>query len=140
MMKLPPDDMLHLLVHRHRYATKSSVVDFVRFRHPRCVYLASSSSGIRTNGLIDVTRRSRIEESAETFSRAVFCVLRERNLGPTGPFLCAGFPEVHGGVLDHERFTGEKTRGLFDGDAGVGDPSLAGFSLVHRPGRLEPSG
>ena len=70
----------------------------------------------------------------------MFCVLRERNLGPTGPFPCAGFPEVHGGVLDHESFTGEALRGLYDEDAGVGDPSRPGFPLVDRPGRLEPSG
>ena len=38
MMKLLPDDILHLLVYRHRYATKSSVIDFVRFRHPRYVH------------------------------------------------------------------------------------------------------
>lgn len=38
MMKLLPDDVLHLLVYRHRYATKSSVIDFVRFRHPQYVH------------------------------------------------------------------------------------------------------
>lgn len=35
MMKLPPEDLLHLLVYRHRYATKASVIRFVRLRHPR---------------------------------------------------------------------------------------------------------
>jgi hypothetical protein len=44
MMKLLPDDILHLLVYRHRYATKSSVIDFVRLRHPRYVQILSSTS------------------------------------------------------------------------------------------------
>jgi hypothetical protein len=35
MMKLRPEDVLHLLVYRHRYATKASVVQFVRLKHPR---------------------------------------------------------------------------------------------------------
>jgi hypothetical protein len=34
MMKLQPDDLLHLLVYRHRYATKASVIRFVRLRYP----------------------------------------------------------------------------------------------------------
>ncbi len=37
MMKLGPDALLHLLVYRHRYATKGSVVQFVRLQHPRYV-------------------------------------------------------------------------------------------------------
>ncbi len=37
MMKLGPEALLHLLVYRHRYATKGSVVQFVRLQHPRYV-------------------------------------------------------------------------------------------------------
>lgn len=42
MMKLSPEDLLHLLVYRHRYATKGSVVQFVRLQHPRYVPRRSS--------------------------------------------------------------------------------------------------
>jgi hypothetical protein len=37
MMKLRLDEILHLLVYRHRYATEQSVIQFVRLRHPRYV-------------------------------------------------------------------------------------------------------
>ncbi|KAH6851009.1 hypothetical protein B0I37DRAFT_126388 [Chaetomium sp. MPI-CAGE-AT-0009] len=115
MMKLLPDDILHLLVYRHRYATKSSVIDFVRFRHPR------------------------IEENVATFGEATVNVFRERDLSFLGPFSQAGFPEPYGGILDHEHLRVEARRTVHDGDAGVGDANYPGLSSITRRGRLEPN-
>ncbi|GAB1313348.1 F-box domain-containing protein [Madurella fahalii] len=97
IMKLRPDDILHLLVYRHRYATKGSIIQFVRLRHPR------------------------IEESIETFSEAIIDVIRERE-GMLGPddlyFPLSGFPRRYGGIIDHETPETEELRVVYNTDAG----------------------
>ncbi len=51
MLKLAPEDILHLLAYRHRYATKASVVQFIRLRHPQYVthHLHPRPDRINTN-------------------------------------------------------------------------------------------
>ncbi|KXX80673.1 hypothetical protein MMYC01_202113 [Madurella mycetomatis] len=97
IMKLRPDDILHLLVYRHRYATKGSIVQFVRLRHPR------------------------IEDSIETFSEAAIDVIREREnmLGPDDMYFpLSGFPRPYGGIVDHETPETEELRVVYNTDAG----------------------
>ncbi|KAL2260971.1 hypothetical protein VTK26DRAFT_4893 [Humicola hyalothermophila] len=127
IMKLRPEDLLHLLVYRHRYTTRRSVVDFVKLRNPR------------------------IDESMETFRDAILEVLIERDSEhiPGGNFLLlSGFPDRDGGVLDHDEAGREELRDMLSHDAAVGGPQYAPSvryldadvaSLEVRPGRLTPS-
>lgn len=89
IMRLSPEDILHLLVYRHRYATKASVVQLIRMRNPW------------------------IEESTETFSTAIMYATHERPKltgTPNLPFPVPGFPGRYGGIVDHERTETEEAR------------------------------
>ncbi|KAK3901954.1 hypothetical protein C8A05DRAFT_15925 [Staphylotrichum tortipilum] len=118
MLKLSPENILHLLVYRHRYATKASVVQFIRLRHPR------------------------IEDSVETFSHAMLDLMELRSAGPNWPFPCTGYPGDTGGILDHKQPDQEQLRAVHASDGGTGTPAgglwwgSAG-PTVDRPGRLE---
>ncbi|KAK4149382.1 hypothetical protein C8A00DRAFT_38024 [Chaetomidium leptoderma] len=118
MMRLRPEDILHLLVYRHRYATKASVIRFVRLRHPR------------------------IEDSVETFSGAILDVMRQRGVSLFWPFTCPGFPNPRGGILDHREPDIERLRADYSTDVGqcaLGDDEwrMSGRPAVVRAGRLE---
>ncbi|KAL2135856.1 hypothetical protein VTI74DRAFT_6619 [Chaetomium olivicolor] len=119
MMKLGPEDILHLVLYRHRYATKTSVIQVIRMRHPR------------------------IEENLYTFHGPIVDVGEERRVTF---FPSPGFPDAHGGILDHEDHdNGERLRAFYSGDAGRGwnvYPSarrdMDRLTAV-RVGRLDPS-
>ncbi|SPQ27688.1 4d30a0e5-42d4-4a09-afc6-e2612d422c12 [Thermothielavioides terrestris] len=97
MVKLRPEDILHLLVYRHRYATKASVIQFVRLRHPR------------------------IEEGPQTLTAAILDVVEERQSSPFPPFpFKLSFPLNHGGILDHKTPELEALRDVYNTDAGSG--------------------
>ncbi|KAL2017286.1 hypothetical protein VTK56DRAFT_2355 [Thermocarpiscus australiensis] len=103
IMKLNPEDILHLLVYRHRYATKRSVIQFVKLRHPR------------------------IEESVESFGRALWDVQverehihqRDRRWPKVAVFWGVTWvPCAYGGILDHIDAEAEGLRAVYDTDAG----------------------
>lgn len=108
MMKLSPEDVLHLLLFRHRYATKASLVQFIRLKNPS------------------------IEQSIETFSEAIMRTIHEREmmiaseggqdaLEPGVYFpQPSGFPCRWGGVIDYRNRQLEKLREVYDKDAGKG--------------------
>ncbi|KAK3314929.1 hypothetical protein B0H66DRAFT_605850 [Apodospora peruviana] len=107
IMKLRPEDILHLLVFRHRYTTKQSLIQFIRLKNPW------------------------IEQSIETFTEATETVLRERErmlidekgsdaLDPGLYFPQSGFPFRHGGVVDHGDRNIERLRAKYAHDAGKG--------------------
>ncbi|KAK4455559.1 hypothetical protein QBC34DRAFT_70101 [Podospora aff. communis PSN243] len=108
IMKLRPEDILHLLVNRHRFATKASVIQFVRFRNPW------------------------IEDSVETFSDSIQWALweRERQLvAEYGPralhrrwyFPPLGFyPRPWGGIVDYKKAETEQLRNVYSRDTGAG--------------------
>ncbi|KAK3387242.1 hypothetical protein B0H63DRAFT_154092 [Podospora didyma] len=115
IMKLCPEDILHILVYRHQYATKASLVQFVRLRNPF------------------------IEDSIEMFSESIQIVLRERErmlldelgtdaLAPGSYFpSSSGFPKRYGGIIDHRKAATERLRDTYSKDAGKG------FHLFHLP-------
>lgn len=132
IMKLCPEDILHLLVHRHRYATKTSVIQFVRLRNPF------------------------IEDSIEMFTQAIEVVLWEREkmlvaengddaLEPGMYFpSSSGFPRRYGGIIDHRKAATERLRATYSHDAGKGTHHFvfprAMYILATVPvGRLVPS-
>lgn len=108
IMKLPPEDILHLLMFRHRY-TKASLIQFVRLKNPS------------------------IEQSIETFSEAILLTIAERELSIFSQlalngapdessvyFPPSGFPYRHGGVIDYRKRELEALRERYNGDAGKG--------------------
>lgn len=108
MMKLAPEDVLHLLMFRHRYTTKASLVRFIRLKNPS------------------------IEQSIETFSEAIMLTIHEREMmianegGPDalepGVYFPhpSGFPCRWGGVIDYRSRELERLREVYDKDAGKG--------------------
>lgn len=136
MMKLAPEDILHLLVYRHRYATKGSIVQFVRLRHPTYVV---SFSPLRKSLL---TKLPRIEDSIETFSVAILDMLHEREgeLGSEDLHSClSGFPWRCGGIIDHELAELEELRAVYNRDAGSGTSLLPDWFSRVPLGRLVAS-
>ncbi|KAK0708989.1 hypothetical protein B0T26DRAFT_654380 [Lasiosphaeria miniovina] len=132
IMKLCPEDILHLLVHRHRYATKTSVIQFVRLSNPF------------------------IEDSIEMFTQAIEVVLWEREkmlvaengddaLEPDMYFpSSSGFPRRYGGIIDHRKAATERLRATYSHDAGKGTHHFvfprAMYILATIPvGRLVPN-
>ncbi|KAM7208588.1 hypothetical protein V8F20_001011 [Naviculisporaceae sp. PSN 640] len=138
MMKLSPEDVLHLLMFRHRYASKASLIRFIRLKSPD------------------------IEQSIETFSEAIMRTICERQgmiadeEGPNAlepgsyfPWPC-GFPSRWGGVIDYPNRRLEKLREVYDKDAGKGIhycieeelsdlPHVVYVKAAVRPGRLVAS-
>ncbi|KAK1761135.1 hypothetical protein QBC47DRAFT_22220 [Echria macrotheca] len=108
LMKLRPEDILYLLVHRHRFATKASIIQFARFKNPW------------------------IEDSVETLTDSVQWALweRERQLvveyGPRALdrrwyFPPRGyFPRPWGGIVDYKRAESEQLRDVYNRDTGAG--------------------
>ncbi|KAK4101400.1 hypothetical protein N658DRAFT_486085 [Parathielavia hyrcaniae] len=122
VMKLHPDVLLHLLVYRHRYATRASVIRFIRLRHPR----------IEDGGV-------------ESFREAIADVLYERRHSLFWPFPRPGFPDIHGGILDHENAEFEGLRAAYGTDVGTGLHDYPQWrremdtSREARTARLEPA-
>ncbi|KAK3684283.1 hypothetical protein B0T22DRAFT_273295 [Podospora appendiculata] len=110
MMKLTPDEILHLLVSRHRYTTKRSLVQFILLKNPG------------------------IERSVETFSSAWDMVMDDREgllfeekgdtaLDPGNYFPASRvYPMAYGGVLDYATPEAEGVRAEFSQDGGRGLP------------------
>ncbi|KAK0651318.1 hypothetical protein B0T16DRAFT_76942 [Cercophora newfieldiana] len=108
MMKLRPEDILYLLVNRHRFATKASIIQFARFKNPW------------------------IEDSVETFSDSIQWAVweRERQLvAEYGPralhrrwyFPPLGFyPRPWGGIVDYKKAETEQLRDVYSRDTGAG--------------------
>ncbi|KAK0626110.1 hypothetical protein B0T14DRAFT_93879 [Immersiella caudata] len=108
IMKLRPEDILYLLVNRHRFATKASIIQFARFKNPW------------------------IEDSVETFSDSIQWALweRERQLvAEYGPralhrrwyFPPLGFyPRPWGGIVDYKKVETEQLRDVYSRDTGAG--------------------
>jgi hypothetical protein len=142
MMKLQPDDLLHLLVYRHRYATKASVIRFVRLRYPGYV-LWPPWRCLGQSWLTESLRR--IEDSVESFREAIIDVMIERRVTPFRPFPQPGFPEACGGILDHGDAEGEALRAVHSADGGSGIQDYpqwwrdADAARVVRAGRLDPA-
>lgn len=119
----------------------------------------SSLSGYGTHGMClppllvtlkqhdsHLTPLLRIEDSVESFTEAVLEVVHERNLSVFWPFPCTGFPNLHGGILDHQGPETEKLRAVHAADYGSHPagviPGLRQDMLrpaVSRAGRLEAS-
>ncbi|KAK4111158.1 hypothetical protein N656DRAFT_780960 [Canariomyces notabilis] len=59
VMKLRPEDILHLLLFRHRYATKESIVDAIRLRHPRYARPVVSSEANTSRNPANVSAQDR---------------------------------------------------------------------------------
>lgn len=118
MVKLRPDEILHLLVYRHRYATKQSVVEFVRLRHPRYVSLLLCLATLSEHNS-HLTPLLRIEDSTESFTRAILDVVNERNMHIFWPFPCVGFPSLDGGILDYKDPKTEGRRAAHRADYGL---------------------
>jgi hypothetical protein len=145
MMKLRLDEILHLLVYRHRYATKQSVIQFIRSRHPRYVSLPLClTTPLDHNN--HLTLLLRIEDSIEGFTRAFLDVLLERNLSIFWPFPCVGFPSLDGGILDYEEPKTERLRATHSADYGSwAINAIPGWrppqpsSAASKAGRLEAS-
>ncbi|KAK4122592.1 hypothetical protein N657DRAFT_469003 [Parathielavia appendiculata] len=97
VMKLHPAILLHLLVYRHRYATRASMIRFIRLRHP----------GIE-------------DGDVESFRETISDVLFERGLSLFWPFPRPGFPDTYGGVLDHADAESEELRAAYSTDGGTG--------------------
>lgn len=134
IMKLRPEDLLRLLVNRHRFATKASVIQFARLKNPV------------------------IEDSVETLSDAVQITILEREwmlvckyggraLNRRWYFPPKGyFPRPWGGIVDYKRPETEELRGRYAQDHGEGmgvafpiNANLAERRFVVRqggPGRL----
>ncbi|KAK0634706.1 hypothetical protein B0T17DRAFT_502329 [Bombardia bombarda] len=106
ILKLRPEDILHLLTFRHRYATKASLVEFIRLKNPW------------------------IENSVETFSRSLMTVICERerilerergsNALARGLYFPPSFPARYGGIVNYEEPEVEQLRDKFSQDAGKG--------------------
>ncbi|KAK4216192.1 hypothetical protein QBC37DRAFT_280095 [Rhypophila decipiens] len=121
MMKLSPEDVLHLLISRHQYATKASLVQFIRLKNPS------------------------IEQSIETFSEAIMLTINERELAivsegdpdalEPGVYFPqpSGFPCRWGGVVDYRDAVLEKLREVYDNDAGKGIHYCIGEELPDLP-------
>ena len=140
MLKLAPEDILHLLVYRHRYATKASVVQFIRLRHPR---YASSPCLPPLTPRLETNHTPSIEDSVETFSNAILDVMEMRGVGPNWPFPCGGYPSHVGGILDHKEPEKELLRATYAADGGTGTPQEGALwwgttgPPIDRAGRLE---
>ncbi|KAK5660807.1 hypothetical protein OQA88_12175 [Cercophora sp. LCS_1] len=108
IMKLRPEDILHLLVNRHRFATKASIIQFARFKNPW------------------------IEDSIETFSDSIQWALWERERQLVAEFGARAlhkrwyfpqfdyFPRPWGGIVDYKRAETEHLRDVYSRDNGVG--------------------
>ncbi|KAK3343976.1 hypothetical protein B0T25DRAFT_313497 [Lasiosphaeria hispida] len=109
IMKLPPDELLYLLVNRHRFATKRSIIEFIRGKNP-C-----------------------IEDSVETLTDTIQRALWERErmlVSENGPRALNHrwyFPEYNffkfhswGGILDYRKPRWERVRDEHSRDAGMG--------------------
>ncbi|KAK4184868.1 hypothetical protein QBC35DRAFT_38526 [Podospora australis] len=116
IMRLSPEDILHLLVYRHRYATKASVIQFIRLRNPR------------------------IEEGIEAFSRGISYAQCVTKMGGNGYPFTLQFPFGYGGILDDTHPEEEKRiTHSADGWKGDGDLPLYPIPLSVR-GRLVSNG
>ncbi|KAK4241070.1 hypothetical protein C8A03DRAFT_12642 [Achaetomium macrosporum] len=120
MMKLRPEAILHLLVYRHRYATKASVVQFVKQRHPW------------------------IEESMETLSGTLSAVMVGRHGSCPRWWWCDSFPDAYGGILDFKDAEEEAWRARNNKDTGSGMPAIEAMrefetTIKGGRGRLLPS-
>jgi hypothetical protein len=120
VMKLLPGDLLHLLMGHHRYASKGSLVAAIRFRHPT------------------------IESSTECLERSLDVALRERQ-SRIRKMISHGFPDMHGGVLDHVESRYERMRNRFDNDDGwgmlsndTGNPNHIFSTVTREAGLLFP--
>ncbi|KAK0705203.1 hypothetical protein B0H67DRAFT_649558 [Lasiosphaeris hirsuta] len=109
IMKLPPDELLYLLVNRHRFTTKRSIIGFIHQKNPW------------------------IEDSVETLTDAIQRALweRERMLvaenGPRALNRRRYFPEYNffkfrpwGGILDYKKSRWEHIRDEHSRDAHMG--------------------
>lgn len=108
LVKLRPEDMLHLLVNRHQFATKASIIQFARLKNPW------------------------IENSVETFSDSIQWALWERErqlvaeygaraLHRRWYFPPLGFyPRPWGGIVDYKKPETEQLRNVYSRDVGVG--------------------
>ncbi|KAK3943545.1 hypothetical protein QBC46DRAFT_34873 [Diplogelasinospora grovesii] len=107
VMRLPPDDLLHILVYRHRYATKASMAQAIRLRNPW------------------------IEEGLESFTDALISNMWPRTPEHTdfsllpGPLNHRGtvtrmFPNYFGGIIDHDTPEHEGFRVRYSDDGGIG--------------------
>lgn len=108
IMKLRPEDILFLLVNRHRFATKASIIQFARLKNPW------------------------IEDSVETFSDAIQWALWERERQLVAEYgqralhrrwyfpRMGFFPRPWGGIADYKRPETEQLRGIYSRDTGAG--------------------
>ncbi|KAK0740832.1 hypothetical protein B0T18DRAFT_217662 [Schizothecium vesticola] len=108
IMKLQPEEILFLLVNRHRFATKASIIQFARLKNPW------------------------IEDSVETFSDAIQWALWERERQLVAEYgqralhrrwyfpRMGFFPRPWGGIADYKRPETEQLRGVYSRDTGAG--------------------
>ena len=134
-MKLRPEDILNLLVNRHRFASQGSIIQFARLRNPW------------------------IEDSVETLTDTIQWALWEREnimVAEHGHraryrrryFPALGyFPRPWGGIVDYKTADTEQLRAIYSQDAGLtaqrtaqhGVETGRRISLVER-GRLVATG
>jgi len=107
-MKLRPEDILHLMVNRHRFATKASVIQFARFKNPWIEVSVETLSDSIQWALWERERQLVVEYGSRALDRRWYL--------PALDF----FPRPWGGIVDYKRAESEQLRHVYSRDTGPG--------------------